>query len=77
MSKLYDIPRDSTISVLLKKGEEQQFRQEDITFHHLDGMFSYCTTKDGDVVHLSVTTPLVLGEDGKYRIEDEAATAPG
>jgi hypothetical protein len=31
---------------------------EEITFDHVDGMYSYNTLPDGKVVHLSVMTPL-------------------
>lgn len=50
--RLYDIPRDSKIKC----------DQGIITFHHLDGMYSYCTVDwapDGkNVAHLSATQPL-------------------
>jgi len=54
--KLYQIPRGSKIKARLRM----------ITFHHMDGMYSYCTV-DGledpanvgaNVIHLSASTPL-------------------
>lgn len=42
--KLYDLPRNTWFKVL--------GIAEPILFHHLDGMYSYCTLKNGDVVHI-------------------------
>ena len=44
--KLYEVPRDSLIQV----GDEF------LIFHHIDGMYSYCTNEDGDVFHLPAWT---------------------
>lgn len=41
--KLFDVPKGSRIRV---GGVE-------LTFHHLDGMYSYCTLDDGSVVHVA------------------------
>ena len=57
--KLYEIPRESKVKI------------EDIllTFHRLDGAYSYCTTDKGEVVHLSASTP--LEKDGDiYKVID-------
>ena len=54
--KLYDVPRNSRIKVVeegkvppvaptINEGEELNFRS-------IDGMYSYCTRDNGDVVHL-------------------------
>lgn len=40
--KLFDVPNNSLIRV----------NNIIIRFHHLDGMYSYCTTKEGQVVHV-------------------------
>ena len=60
--KLYEIPRKSLIRVTTDGGEET------ITFHHLDGMYSYCTTANGEAVHLAGNAPVSLCEDGIYEI---------
>lgn len=54
--KLYEILKGSKIKVTLNNGEETF-----ATFHHIDGMYSYCTIDslpDNNVVHLSASTPL-------------------
>ena len=40
-----------------------------IIFHHLDGMYSYCTTEKGGTIHLRCDTPLTKREDGDYEIK--------
>lgn len=42
----------------IEKGSKIKWDGEIITFQHLDGMYSYCTLENGDVVHLSAMTPL-------------------
>lgn len=42
--KLYDVPRNTKIR-LVSTGEE-------IMFHHIDGMYSYCKTLTGDICHI-------------------------
>ncbi len=50
---LMDIPRESRIFCEASDGSKW------ITFHHLDGMYSYCTTQKGGVVHIGVMQPLI------------------
>lgn len=54
--KLYDVPRDSRIKVIgdikvppLSPNIEEQ---EELNFRSIDGMYSYCTRDNGEVVHL-------------------------
>jgi len=51
--KLYDVPRNSRIKIegLTVNG----VLTEDINFHHIDGIYSFCTTDEGDVIHLPST----------------------
>ena len=51
--KLYDVPRNSTI--ILQNGEELEFK-------HIDGMYSYCITKEGKVVHLAAWSDVQVKE---------------
>jgi hypothetical protein len=46
MTKLYEVTRDTRIKV----GDVE------LTFISIDGMYSYCTTDDGEVVHLAAWT---------------------
>lgn len=70
MTKLYDIPKGSKILATIV-GEDGKEKKDTITFHNLDGMYSYCETSTGEPVHLSVVTPLV--KDGEYyRIKEES-----
>lgn len=41
-----------------------------ITFHHIDGAYSYCTTEDGSVVHLSAATELEANPDGTFNLKE-------
>lgn len=64
MKYLYEIPRESKIYAELSDGSTW------LTFNHLDGMYSYCTTEKGGAVHLSVGTQLVEYKDG-YKLAGE------
>lgn len=57
---LYDLKKGSRIKVSVSDGSEF------VTFDHLDGMYSYCKTDKGGVLHLSVSTP--LKKVGKYYV---------
>jgi antirestriction protein len=48
---LYKVPRDSRI--VLQDGTK-------LFFHHLDGMYSYCTDSDGQVWHISASTEVTI-----------------
>ena len=60
IKKLYEVPRNTRIKLLetpksppaapeLEEGEE-------LNFHHIDGMYSYCTTDCGKIVHVAAWT---------------------
>lgn len=59
--KLYDIPKQSKIY------EECSDGSKHFIFDHLDGMYSYCITEKGGIVHLARFTPLEKYKDG-YKI---------
>lgn len=54
--KLYNVPRNSRIRLIedgtVPPGAPELPKGIEINFHHVDGMYSYCTTDDGEVVHL-------------------------
>lgn len=65
MTYLYQIPKDSKIYVEASDGSSY------VTFHDVDGMYSYCTTeKTNGIVHLSRMTPLKAKDDG-YEIAEQ------
>ena len=51
--KLYTVPNRTWITV----GGEDYF------LDHLDGMYSYCLNKDGDVVHISAFEEVEINAD--------------
>lgn len=63
MIYLHDIPKGSKIVCEVSDGSTF------VVFDHLDGMYSYCETEKGGVLHLSGATPLVK-EDDHYKIAD-------
>lgn len=54
--KLYDVPRNSRIRVIsdvkVPPASPQIEEQEELNFRSVDGMYSYCTRDNGEVVHL-------------------------
>lgn len=50
--KLYDIPKGSKIAMDLSDGSSYAI------FDHIDGMYSYCETEKGGVIHFAASTPL-------------------
>ena len=62
--KLYDVPKHSKIKVVVEgkvPPEAAPINEgEELTFHHLDGMYSYCTRDNGEVVHLAAWTEVEL-----------------
>ena len=52
--KLYELPKQTKIRV---QGLEVNGKlQEELLFSHIDGMYSYCTTKTGEIIHLPAWT---------------------
>ena len=54
--KLYDVPRNSRIKVVVNDKVPPEAAPinegEELNFRSIDGMYSYCTRDNGDVVHL-------------------------
>jgi hypothetical protein len=65
--KLYEVPNNSKIRVISNihtplcsiRIDENSI----INFHHIDGMYSYCTNSKGEVVHLSGTAEVEIIAD--------------
>lgn len=57
---LYNVPRNTIVRIIQAEApppgglpvKEAQL----INFHHIDGMYSYCTDMSGNVVHLKAWT---------------------
>jgi hypothetical protein len=66
--KLYDVPRNSRIKVVsdvkVPPGAPLIYPGDELNFRSIDGMYSYCTTDDGQVVHIAAWTEVeVLQND--------------
>lgn len=58
--ELHELKKGDTILTYVHRGDSKvkDGGKEVLTFDHLDGMYSYCTLPDGNVMHLSRSTPL-------------------
>ena len=66
--ELYNVPRNSRIRVVgdIKVPPAAPIieEQEELNFSHVDGMYSYCTRDNGEVVHLAAWAKVeIVGED--------------
>ena len=59
---LYEMPRKSKIFCKASDGSSY------LTFDHIDGMYSYCVTEKGAVVHLRFSTEITKLSDGTYTL---------
>lgn len=56
--KLYEVPRNTRVK--LETGDE-------VNFHHIDGMYSYCTDDNGNVLHLAAWTDVEVKDELQTR----------
>jgi len=65
--ELYKVPRNSRIKVVTEDkvppGAPQIIKGEELNFRSIDGMYSYCTRDNGEVVHLAAWTDVELIDD--------------
>jgi hypothetical protein len=58
--KLYECPCNTIVRVVSAEapppGGRPHNKDEIINFHHLDGMYSFCTNQKGEIVHLKAWT---------------------
>lgn len=54
--KLYEVPRDTKVR------SDDVLKGEPFNFHHIDGMYSYCTNNAGDVFHLAAWAEVEIVE---------------
>lgn len=67
--KLYDIPRGRLIKILednpeIPSAAAELKKNEILFFDHIDGMYSLCKDKNGNVVHLAAWTEVEIMEKG-------------
>ena len=62
--KLYDVPRNTRVRVLedarTPPDSLNVLTDNEVMFNHIDGMYSYCKDKDGNVVHLAAWTEVEI-----------------
>jgi len=56
--ELYNVPNNTKIRL-----KDALFEDEILLFHHIDGMYSYCTDMSGGVIHLAAWTEVDIVED--------------
>ena len=55
--KLYNVPKNTKIRIQGDEGNEI------FTFHHIDGMYSYCTDSEKNVVHLQAWSDVEIVDE--------------
>jgi len=64
--ELYNVPRNSRIKVVgdikVPPASPMVEGEEVLNFKHIDGMYSYCTRDNGEVVHLAAWTEVEIVE---------------
>lgn len=61
--KLYEVPKNSRIRI--EGLEVNGILTEELNFHHVDGMYSYCTTDDDEIVHIAAFAECEIIEQNK------------
>ena len=65
--ELLQVPRNSRIKIVTKDkvppGAPPVEAGEELNFRSIDGMYSYCTRDNGEVVHLAAWTEVEIIED--------------
>ena len=60
--ELYNVPDNSRIEVVYNT---EPLKKEELNFKHLDGMYSFCTRDNGEVVHLAGWTEVKIIKQNK------------
>lgn len=60
---LYEVPRNTRIRLVNALGPDG--KNIELHFHHIDGMYSFCTNEDGGVIHINACAEveIVSSED--------------
>lgn len=67
--KLHEVPRNTMIrikddNIRVPVGAKAASKEEVIKFHHIDGMYSFCTNHKNEVVHLALWTEVDIVPNG-------------
>jgi len=54
---LYEVPRNTWVKVIEPDCDDI------FKFHHIDGMYSYCHDKDGEICHYKAWTEVEILDD--------------
>jgi hypothetical protein len=57
--RLLDMPRNRVVKFADENIEVKGVKGAEFKFFHIDGMYSYCETMDGDSFHLRFDTPVL------------------
>lgn len=70
--KLYNLPQRVEGGIPIQGFKDENGNPIVVLFHHLDGMYSFCTIEGTDkAVHLSASTPLAY-VDGEYHVQEDS-----
>ena len=64
--KLFDVPRETYVKILDEKVKlpignyPDQQKNDVLLFDHIDGMYSYCTDIDDNLIHLAAWTEVEI-----------------
>lgn len=65
--KLYDVPRRTWVRPVQKvyspPAAKGVVEGDDIFFDHIDGMYSFCKDKEGNLVHMAAWTEVNIIDD--------------
>lgn len=64
--ELHRVPRNTRIRVITPEESPAgaaEVKAQEYNFYHIDGMYSYCTDDDGNVVHLKAWTDVEIVEE--------------
>lgn len=64
---LYELPPKQDIKIYCEVSDGSKY----FKFDHIDGMYSYCITEKGSLLHPHCTTKIIKFEDGYKLYEEE------
>lgn len=65
--KLYDVPRNTWVRIISDNknppAAKETVEGDVVKLHNIDGMYSYCTNKQGQVVHLVAWAEVEIADE--------------